>query len=289
MTYVGSATPPTELGFGMVCKADWLFDVVIHSNSTTLIRKDDFPKKKALEVYGRPDVHYYMPEPHGKDEEDFAVLGFGTSYPAYIVLTDDCALEKCQGRGGEPPTGRVTLAPLAYRTKDDPKDLATIGTLNRFPLPKDATYGTDHIVSLGHAFQVDSRHIWTDAHQLQPGFELLRQLDHETKDDLLQRWAAHTTRQGPMIATHNARKLADIITAVAGDGSAQDVADRVTELALAIWDYENGPLEVISSAHEEWLRSFQPPDLTRLKDGLLASLDSVGNAVRELVQQLGAL
>jgi|GEM_PF-3998358 hypothetical protein len=96
MTYLRSVMPPTALSFGVVCKADWLFDIAIRSTSQSLKRKKDYPPKKAQQLYGRPDVEYFMPEPHAEDEKEFAVLGFGTAYPAYIVLTDDCAIAKCR-------------------------------------------------------------------------------------------------------------------------------------------------------------------------------------------------
>jgi len=289
MTYEGSGAPPAELGFGVVCKADWLFDIAIRSNSCTLKRKDDYPPKKAQSLYGRPDVEYYMPEPHAENEEEFAVLGFGTSYPAYIVLTDDCAIEKCRGRKGWKPTDQVTLAPLGFPAKGDPKDLALISTLNRFPLPKDRHFATDYVVSLARAFQVDSRHIWTDARQLQPGFELLRRLDDETKDGLLQRWAAHTSRQGPLIGADNARKLFDIISALADTRSAEGIADQMVDLADAIWVYENGPLEAISGVHEEWHKTSQPPDLGGVTGDLKDRLEIVEMAVSQLIDALKAL
>jgi hypothetical protein len=290
MTYLRSVMPPTALSFGVVCKADWLFDIAIRSTSQSLKRKKDYPPKKAQQLYGRPDVEYFMPEPHAEDEKEFAVLGFGTAYPAYIVLTDDCAIAKCRGRKGRQPTDWVTLAPLFHRVPEDPEDLALITTLNRFPLPKDESYGTDHVVMLARAFRVDSRDIWPDAGELDSGFQLLLELDEATKDGLLQRWAAHQVRQGPLVSMDNADKLAGLITGLLNaEALAEDLANLLTELAYATWEYENGPLESVASAWEAWRENAGPPDLDALAGNLRASLSRSQLTTQQVINALDAV
>ncbi|MDA8329613.1 MAG: hypothetical protein M0027_00095 [Candidatus Dormibacteraeota bacterium] len=287
MTYLRSASPPTALGFGVVCHAPWLFDIAIRSTSQSLKRKKDYPPSRAQKLYGRPDVEYFMAEPHRDDEREFAVLGFGTAWPAYIVLTDDCAIEKCRGREGRAPTDWVTLAPLSYRALDDPENLALVSTLTRFPLPKDSNYGTDHVVLLARAFRVDSRDIWTATGELRAGLELLRQLDDETTDGLLQRWAAHSVRQGPLVGTDNAAKLAQLIrTVIDAEAIAEDLADGLTDLAHDTWEYENGPLEMIADASEAWSKNSQPPDVNALTESLRAILSRLQLTTQQVIDTL---
>jgi hypothetical protein len=289
VTYLKSAAPPTTLGFGVVCKADWLFDIGIRSTSTTL-RRYQLPEKAARRQFGRPDVDYLVAEPHAATEKERAVLGFGTAWPAYIVLTDDCALEKCRGRGKWAPTDLVTLAPLRPRVREEPEDLALLTTLNRFPLPRDDQYDQDQVALLSQTFQVDSRHIWTNAGELRPGLELLRQLDAITKDGLLQRWAAHTARQGPLVGADNAEKLAQLLTDLLEvGGQADDVADCLTRLADRTWEYENGPLEAISSLWESWTKTSQAPDVDALIHNLKAALSRLQSASQQVIDALQAV
>jgi len=266
-----------------------LFDIAIRSGSTTL-RRHKFPEKVALAQYGQRDVEYLKPEPHAREEREWAVLGFGTAWPAYIVLMDDCAIEKCRGREGRAPTDRVTLAPLRSRVPEDPADLGLLSTLNRFPLPADGEFDEDQVVLLAQAFQVDSRHIWADAGKLRLGFHLLRQVDDETRDSLLQRWAAHTARQGPLVGADNADKLAQLIKDIVDDEAlADELADRLTVLSGCTWEYENGPLETISTAWEAWRTTSQMPDIDALITDLNAGLSRVQSAAQQVMGALEAL
>ncbi len=278
MTYVRSSSPPSALRFGVVCTADWLFNVSIRSTTHALARRR-LPPAVSQREYQRPDVdHFVLVRPAGQGDEK-ALLAFGSTWPAYLVVTDDCAIETCRGRGQTEPADSVTFVPLRERVTEDPEDLTLVATLARFPLPGDPSYAADHVALLSHAFQVDSRHIWTDAGALYAGLELRRELDAETKDALLQRWAAHTARRGPLVAADNAGKLEELLMSLVGiSGEAADLYDRLLDVADHTWDYEIGPLEAIAEAWEAWRQTGHLPDLASLLDQLRDRLSRVQEA-----------
>lgn len=247
-------------------------------------------KPFATKQYEKYPLDMFVPAPPAEPSDEHAVLGFGLHWSEAIVVSDDCAIESCRGRGVQSPTDSVLFAPLRNREVNDGSEFEKTDALSKFPLPGDQQFSADRVAVLWRTFAVDSRHLWDDHGQPTGSVRLLRKLDLARLRDLLQRWAAHTTRSGPLITADNSEKLAELLHLVGADeDKTETVADALTRLADMVWGYERGPLEQVATELEDVRATGRESRLDTLLSKLQRHLMRVAEAAQmaaEAIQHL---
>lgn len=238
-----------RLGFGDVILAPWLFDLYLREDAGALVPQ----------AIGGRTVLVKLPEPPEVDREgrkdgvlaasdyrEFA-FGHGNSRRA-IILTDDCEMESLQGRGGRDARGRIVMAAIKDATDAEAASVPSL-KYGQFGLP---SYGDDFpagIINLEAAFAVHITALVNE--QDPPTHKRLISLDATGQRELAERWCAHATRHGPLVAKREAGKFANLLTAN-GD---RDIADRLDDPADPLvphLDHQAAARAIVAAAKAMW-------------------------------------
>lgn len=287
--------PDDRLGFGDVIEAPWLFDLYLREDAGALVPQT---------INGRQAL-VKLPEPPEADREgrkdgvlaasdyrDFA-FGHGNSRRA-IILTDDCEMESLQGRGRGATRGRVAMAAIRDATDAEARAVPSL-KYGLFGLPAHEGFPPG-IVVLEAAFAVHITALAND--QGTRTYSRLISLDADGQRELSERWCAHATRHGPLVARREAEKFASLLMAN-GDGEIasrledpqdelvpnpeyQAAAAAIVATAKAVWRLEGSVLDEIADAWAER----QPPDAFRTM--VVESLQTVRRAADRGLASLGA-
>ena len=232
--------PPEErpVLFGDIYSTAWLRDAFITEEAVPLHRFNRSGGGIAYEPLA-PDTH----------RATKYVLAEGAACRA-IVLSDDCEIETLLARkGGQ---GRLLAAAVSAW---DPG--AGERNFRRHPLPPGDGFAGG-VVELSRLFAVQARALATRQSRV-------ASLEDTARGELEQRWAAYTTRRGPLAALDSATKLAHLIDA-SGDagrlaalidhGATLDAAAMVKGKSVATvlvkaWRIEGEVMSAIANAHEE--------------------------------------
>lgn len=270
----------SELSFGDVCDAEFLYDVHVREDARAMTREEapaTFAKKKW--DIDQP-VPYFVPSLDLKRDESYA-LAHGWHRRA-ICMSDDCLILSVFGRDRE-PDGRLLFAPVVDATDEAMNDLNEAPTYGRFPLPGDEVHGQHAIVELRRCFMADAR----DVYAALPAFVVLSTAD-TTRQGLANRWAAYSCRRGPFVAEDNVEKFAQLLVDTGlGEDEAVDLAQGLANVAGAAWAYEGRGLEAAGVAGDE--KTAPEPVLAELERqlGTLADLVPVAlAAVRTAASKL---
>ncbi len=299
------AAPPEaqEVCFGAVCSAVWLYDIALRSTSHKLFRSKVLPPERARKKYGHEDVDNFTlirpkdDSPILSDQPD--ALAFGTEWKEAVVLSDDCYIESCKGRFNpalsrrEDPAGRIVLAPLRKRVADDEKDLRRMTALYACPLPASDHFPEDRVAVLWRAFSIDAAHIWNtdDDRSINSDLTVVRFLTEDGRSALAERWAAHSTRRGPLVAADNARKFDDILqkSGVTNETARRDIVDGLSDVADDYWQYEGNPMEAIADEYEAADTQGRTPEPQRVVPSLIEYLERLEGSVARLKGLLSSL
>lgn len=228
-------------GFGDVCSAEFLHDVVVRQDSRALRREaqiaNAFWRKRVPDV---PDEFpAFLATGESRVGEDY-VLAHGAPHDA-VVLSDDCVVESALGRDGTGPRGRVLMAPVTRPDEHELEAHERAPSLGTCVLPADERLGEVQLVHLRRCFMVRAGDF---ADGLSAGMVTYRLTDAYRRRLAVQ-WTAYAARRGPLIAQDNARKLAELIAQQTGwpIERAGATALAVGAPVIASWVFEGAALE----------------------------------------------
>jgi len=215
------------------------------------------------------------PAVQGKEDHHFA-LAHGEQAIEYILLSDDCEIEKCFNF----KTGRIMAAPI--REQAEGERLDHMPHFDLYPLLPDQMLNVGRMVLLGESFRVEARDLMAllGAGGNNPPLRL-RRLDLANCDGLLQKWSAHIMRRGPIVEDDNVGKLDQLLAARGvADQLRTDVVRTLGALADAMWNYEGNALEDFADVFEQESRVGAPQPLRGFLNSLTAALDQVESQAR---------
>jgi hypothetical protein len=120
---------------------------------------------------------------------------------------------------------------------------------------------------------------------------MVRILSEDQREALAERWAAHSTRRGPLVAADNAKKLDDMLEKIGiAEAARDDIFDGLTDVAAHYWQYEGHPMEAIADEYEDADTQGRPPDPQRaIVPSLIDHLERLENSAALLRGLLRAL
>jgi hypothetical protein len=256
---------PTGLDFGDVCAGAFLADIRVDSRTVRVYKFPDSDKALNFTAY----VEATRPSSTG------LVVTAGYLVERAIVVSDSCAVETALGRGDSKARGRIWFAPLRKLTsagalKEVEDSQSSYG---RVLLRSDDDSQEHWVAELQYAFPADASSVRAAIEANRTEFVLCG-LDSPL-DQLRAKWAAFSTRSGPLVAQENASRLVDHLTAhKVPDADAEGAADALVEVAAASWVFEGGSLEAAAA-----LREPMSPVVLDAVDALHADLATLGKRV----------
>lgn len=288
-----SNQPP--LAFGDICQADFLHDVCINDETTTVA-------KLQIDTDGLPLKGFYGAKPR---ENTGLVVTRGHPVERAIVLSDDCEILKILGlqpglgNRQNVARGRIWFAPVVDVVNKDLKKqydgLSTGLNYSRFALEAEdsITVGNQHVPErigeLRFAFRVDAKAVQS-ALRLPTAEEVIagggsnaspavapvpntfvcNRLDQVQRELLLGHWAGDTVRRGMIVSQDNADHYAKLLSQNGVSGSdASAVAQSLFNVSQTAWGFDGSALETAGSALVDHLR---PADVTAALETMLEQL-----------------
>ena len=231
-TYVEPSSEPLQ--FGDVCGAPFLADVRVTATSNSLVQLTD-PEGR---VEG-PAIYSVSATPTR------LILAAGAPVTGAVVVSDTCAIKTALGRGEQKARrARVWFAPLRDITDDRLRREVTAApnSFGRFLLNGDARDGVDRVVELRWAFPAEAADVRAALEAADSHFRI-HSLADEAGEMLLVRWAAFSSRAGPLVAQGNADRVAELLEPRVGEGVADAAGRSLLRSTAANWRYERGSLE----------------------------------------------
>jgi hypothetical protein len=244
-------SPYAALSFGDVCSNFPWFDAALRQDATALAVQQA-PKKYA-ERYGVDRIDFFVPADGDAvsipNDTDY-VLAHGRAFEEAVCVSDDCVIETALGREGRRPGGQLMFAPVTSTEAGEAGPSPT--NLRRYLLDP------QRIVELHRSFRVRAEDIAASLADLARS-----SLVENARSELALRWAANACRMGPMVATDNANKLAEILIEKEGWSAEQatELAQALGNVSAAGWLVESKGLENAGEQRDEHLGRLDAVDM----------------------------
>jgi hypothetical protein len=253
---VFTETPCSTLSFGDVCNEFPWFDAALRSDASALAVQE--APKRFAERYGVDRLDFFYPvdgETQSIPKSTDYVLAHGQAFEEAVCVSDDCVIESALGREGAKPRGQ--------RLGDAGREVFN-SNLRRHLI------GEDRVAELHRSFRVRAVDV---AESLDAMTRL--SLHDDPRSELAMRWAAHVCRMGPMVATDNANKLAQLLIEKEGwsEEQAADTAQALVNVSAAGWLVESKGLENAGEHRDEHRDDLAAVDLAAAVGPLRQSLE----------------
>lgn len=280
--------PRTEVLFGDIFEAPYLFDVHLQGDAARLTSAE-FPPKAPLDgtFYAEPSGKLSLSgdvvrahgrsgrERQGREHHDTVDLP-GRA----LLISDDCLIPTAYGDRPDRSraNGRLMFAIVTPAEIDDAVAVAAASNFSRFGLPAGGVLHESGIAELKNVFLVRARDV-DPAHRI-------ASLDDRARNALDKRWNAFICRRGPEASRQNAEKLEALLVA-AGARNHGEAVKRLWQTLDLSWEFEGRTMRAVSDAAEA--NAAPGPSLTRVIEDLRGIAALADEAARLLAAQQAAL
>ena len=263
---------PEGLEFGDVCAATFFADVRVSNGTLPVFKVPDTENLLNIKAYTE-----------SKRPTNLVVTA-GRHCDRAVVVSDSCAVETALGRGDAKARGSIWFAPLQELKSQGAVEQAENNSdaFGRLLLRPDSGKETAWTVELQSAFAADAAAVRRRMEAERNQF-LLHSLGPEVLDELRAKWAAVTSRSGPLVGQHNANHFLDRLEdRGVANSTAANAAEALMRVTAATWVLEGGSLEEAGallpgdpSDHLDAAVDGIVQDLTALREQVDAALDAL--------------